>query len=1355
MTKKWILTVVLVMLAGVFAHETVGIADDTCVFTVNTSDDAKPNIVLLLDTGAEMEQVNWHAGFDNNTDYTPVVTPADQVEVIGSPAPSLTAGYLELSNIAPDSGDFKKNNPVTDNLGGAADTPNIAAFYFDDEFAGAGTGRMLFEGMTQAFTVGATLTNYNATATITAVKMGGYNGFYNPYGYAINVSGSSAYLVKILPDLSLDAVGNGIVADVFDTGTKLARWTINGRPIILPTGADGDGTGHPGSVNTVIHDKAVNFRYSTNYLNWLFFGAYAGNGSDLERESRLYPAKMALITVIKKTANRAEFAMYQFTGGNGATQKQPLKDALETVDAADWENSVLVSEYTQNIDNMDTNAYSPLAEGLMTVGGYFNSRSSGLDAGAVCQKNFVIVVTSGLSSMDRGDTGGGSPGCLSGTVLPACVADYDEDTGLGGTVTVLDAGADPETSYELGNITVDYSADGLDNDAANGIDDAGEVVTFPVPYNYEGTSNFDDVAYYMYANDMSDDVDGFQNVYTYTIGFMGDPQTNAFLTNASNNGNGNFNLYDVHHPDYGKYHFEVQDPAELAEKLESAIASILERTNAFAAPVVPVTRTTSGDRLYMSFFTPRESGSWEGNVVKFGLGDENQIVGSDGLDATYDNGAIRDDAEPYWSTINWAADATTDFPKPNGIHNTARNIYTYLGAAADLTAEGDEALLEPNNAFNADNSYLSAAVLGNPDPTRVTVAEVINYVRGADAFDANVDGDTTDNRTIITADVLHSEPLVYEFLHTTGTFLLDPATVSGTFEADEIIFGSSGGVATCTAAQGVDIVGDPALYPWSEVSSTYTPLTYKTMQTAFVVGEVVTGKTSGATGTIQAMSDRTMIFFGANDGMLHAVNDVDGTEAWGFIPPDQLSRVKEMALGTGHEYYIDSSPKIYLKDLNGDGFITDVDGGGTWEATDDQVILVFGERKGGNSYFALDVTDPLTPKYLWWLSGFDWTPFYPGMTYVAGLGESWSEPRFGKVMTADVDPTGTAVMVIGGGYTDDNSAGHAVLLVDVLTGAVVKTFKTGTVPSSLLVADEVEMDYGFASQPVVMDTNGNGFIDKIYIGDTGGQMWRFGEFTDDLGAALTFPDMQENITNWTGQRLFAAGCNEADCTNNSDDNGNALVDERRAFFYPPTITLENGYDLVFMATGDRENPCVEGTYDQVYAVKDSHDPLTNAKTADDLTDITACPGLDMEDAGTAGWFYSLAESEKVLAETTVFYKVMYFSTFTPSTDACAPGGYAKLYALNYKTGCAAINFVAEEEGEDEVLEESLDIGTGIPSKPVLVIRDTGDGPTDRLLVSVGGTTPDEAIPSTGPGVMSIDPPSPTANFFYLWWKDVF
>ena len=87
--------------------------------------------------------------------------------------------------------------------------------------------------------------------------------------------------------------------------------------------------------------------------------------------------------------------------------------------------------------------------------------------------------------------------------------------------------------------------------------------------------------------------------------------------------------------------------------------------------------------------------------------------------------------------------------------------------------------------------------------------------------------------------------------------------------------------------------------------------------------------------------------------MLHAVDDADGKEAWGFIPPDQLSRLPLLIEGYEHPYYLDASPKAFIYDDDKDGNIESADG--------DRIILICGARAGGSSYFALDVTDPVSP----------------------------------------------------------------------------------------------------------------------------------------------------------------------------------------------------------------------------------------------------------------------------------------------------------------------------------------------------------------------------------------------------------
>lgn len=660
----------------------------------------------------------------------------------------------------------------------------------------------------------------------------------------------------------------------------------------------------------------------------------------------------------------------------------------------------------------------------------------------------------------------------------------------------------------------------------------------------------------------------------------------------------------------------------------------------FTAPVVPVTRTTSSNRVYLAFFRPGEGNFWEGNVIKLGISANNEIVDFNDNPALSSESslawALKEDAVPFWETIGWA-----DPLKRNYILNSDRNIYTYLGTSGNLTASA--------NAFTPSNPGLTAAVLG--DPTH-TPEEIIDYIRGADVFDEDDDEDILENRKVITGDVIHSEPLVVDYNESLA-----------------------------------------------------------------------------------------VIYFGSNDGMLHAVKDSkstapesdDGTEMWAFIPPDQLHRLKDIKEGDAHQYFVDSSPKAHIKDVNGNGIIeVDVDSDDDGDIDDDdkdQVILVCGERKGGTSYFALDVTDPYTPVFRWRINrnndteALNLPPAAGPDVIIPELGESWSEPRFGFVKTTvddENDGTPVPVFFIGGGYSPDNSVGSAVLAVSVLSGAVVKKFSGIT-----------NMNYSFPSSVSIVDADSDGYVDKLYVGDLGGQMWRFGRFTDSGENPLGFPNSDENINNWRSHILFSAGCGETSCNNGVDDNSNGVMDEWRKFFYPPSVTLENGYDLVFMGTGDREDLCNTISSDRIYAVKDSHDSGTF--TAGDLIDVTDNQGTTPDFSVHQGWYIRLAEGEKVSSEGVVFFKTFYVTTYLPGV-----GG--TLYALNYKTGDSASGF----------LDRKVWQGDGILSKPVIVINDEGQ----KLLASIGESQPDNESQSVGPGILVIEPTAPPSNFFYLWWKEL-
>ncbi len=1125
----------------------------------------------------------------------------------------------------------------------------------------------------------------------------GGTAFLNENGYGFYQSNGNASTMNIAPFveddgiLTLDTTKGVAGNEVLDeTGRSYYQWTFDSTTVILPVASLIKALGENNQCN-----ECSEIRYSANYLNWIFFSSSVDDGGYKPDEvdeynlfykpagedeyitedgqkngiNRLYLTKQALKNVIEGTENKAKFALYWFdSSDSGVKQNKPLELALEEDD------TTMRASFLESINGMQAYSYTPLAEGLAYIAGYYDTEAAHVYG---CEKNFILLLSPGVSSQDLGGSGNSNDLSLTAAQYePDFLSDFDND--------------DESISNGEGWIIEDMTSDNKDNDGDGEIDEADEAVEYEIPIGYNGSTYLDDIAYYIYNNDVVSWVDGFQNVITYTIGFMGNHVNDLFLINTSNNGNGFTNLYNINDPDYGRYHTTASSPDELVDALSKAINSILERTTVFAAPVVPVTRTTSGDRIYLSFFTPRSENFWEGNVVKYGLNSDNQIVDKYGNPATELNGALIETAEPYWATINWAADPLSSIsPEENGIFYSQRPIYTYLG--------GNTSIVSPENAFNIEN--ITTTLLGNPTHT---ADEIIDYIRGADVFDDDSDAIVDENRDVITGDVLHSKPTVYEFIHKEGTLTLSSAMTG--ISSGEMLVGSMGGRAY---ANGIGFNEDGQ-----------EKIRYNNLLSPFSSGELVVGVESGSSTGIISLSDKTMIFFGSNDGMLHAVRDENGTEAWSFIPPHHLSRIKDIIEGDGHSYFVDGTAKIYLIDDDGDGFIDsdgDDDGDGSPDSDPDKVILVCGERMGSNSFFALDITDPEQPQYLWRISNEEDTSFALPIVYPE-LGESWSEPRFGKVKTSDGDTTGTDALIIGGGYSSDNSLGTKLYILDVLTADLLQEFSFSE-------------NYSLASAASPLDINDNDFIDKIYIGDLGGNMYRIGHFYSSDGTLLSFPQSDENITNWESHLLFSAN--------------DGLVANRK-FYYPPSVTMERGYHLVFMGTGDRNDPCDQDTSDGVFVIKDTHsaasyDMLDLRDVTDPLAVEYVPPNLDSEDVG---WYYLLAQGEKVLAKGLVFSEVYYFTTFTPNNDPCMSGGTAKLYGLDYKSGVAAPGFDGFEAG--------IVIGGGIPSQPVLILND--DPANTRLLVSVGSTNPDDYSDSQGAGIYTFDLNSDN-NFTYIWWRD--
>jgi type IV pilus assembly protein PilY1 len=447
-----------------------------------------------------------------------------------------------------------------------------------------------------------------------------------------------------------------------------------------------------------------------------------------------------------------------------------------------------------------------------------------------------------------------------------------------------------------------------------------------------------------------------------------------------------------------------------------------------------------------------------------------------------------------------------------------------------------------------------------------------------------------------------------------------------------------------------------------------------------------------------AQKNRTTILLtAANDGMLHAFQESDGTELWAFIPPDQLGRLKLVAQSFGsHPYFADSSPVV-----------ADVKISGAWKT-----IAIFGERRGGRSYFALDITDTTNPQYLWSFTD-------------SKMGETWSEAAIGKVKMAD--GTTKYVAIVGGGYdTDDNNiTGKAVLAIDLATGTKLWEYYNNSSSN-----DRQYMNFSLAANATITDLDRDGYIDRIYIGDVGGQLWKF-----DLSAAATLSGGLVN--NWTGKRLF-----DAPPTAQTPPAGEYYAEN--PIYGAPIPAFDEQKNLwVYFGTGDRNHPN-KSSSNRFYGIKDNvgmtnGSPLTEAN----LVNVTSSNAN-----ATQGWYFILADTEKVLASADVFNKVVFFSTFTPtSIAACASGGgAAKLYAVQIATGYAAVDFNlgVALASTDASTTRSKTIGTGIPSKPVIVLTESGA----TISTSVIAATTSQQLPSN-------PAPPPSAMRKVLYWRDMF
>ena len=459
-----------------------------------------------------------------------------------------------------------------------------------------------------------------------------------------------------------------------------------------------------------------------------------------------------------------------------------------------------------------------------------------------------------------------------------------------------------------------------------------------------------------------------------------------------------------------------------------------------------------------------------------------------------------------------------------------------------------------------------------------------------------------------------------------------------------------------------------------------------------------------------ADTPNSVIFVGTNEGYLHAINSEDGKEVFAFVPPELLSNLDAYYKNErtiNRVYGLDGDLTLWVRDINYDGAVVKDDG--------DRAYLYMGMRRGGRNYTALDVTTKNDPKFLWSINSDD--------TGFEKLGQSWSKPTLGRIAVNGVHKN---VLIFAGGYNpmQDNAnfrssdpIGNDLFIVDANDG----TLLWNTAKKS---DDFAAMEYSIPSDPRVIDMNGDGLVDQIYVGDMGGQVWRL---DIDNNATTDDPSVSGGvIANLAGD----------DAVNN------------RRFFYAPDVALVSDGTRQFLSvsigSGNRAHP-LDTTVDdrfymirqhslfkapEGYGIKDEDDKY-RAITEDDLydatgnlinsTDVTIAnkevDKLNKED----GWLLSLSVGgEKVLAPSVTLNNNVVFTTYIPeqtANDDCSPAtGGGRMYSVSVLNATPTTG-LTKDDRFDPLLS------SGIPAEPTPHIDEDGNlriviGYEDKALPSV-------------------------------------
>lgn len=683
----------------------------------------------------------------------------------------------------------------------------------------------------------------------------------------------------------------------------------------------------------------------------------------------------------------------------------------------------------------------------------------------------------------------------------------------------------------------------------------------------------------------------------------------------------------------GKY-FAAKSEDEIVAALKNILVEIQAVNSTFASASLPVNATNRAqneNQVFIGMFRPDSKPRWFGNLKRY------QLINKGG------NIELGDNSSPPIIAVN----TNTGFVTDCAISFWTTDSGSYWQTVNDGSTPPISQLLDPNTIKGKCSGYNAYSDL--PDGPLVEKGAVAEVLRKGN----NSSGTTTwsVNRTIYT----RSGNSLVTFNTTNSGLSSNLVNFISGFDVNNEK-GSSDAATSATQTR-PSIHGDV-------VHSRPLPINY--------------GAGAGV-----------VVYYGANDGTLRAVEAGTGKEKWAFIAPEFLdsSRLTRLMMNSPNNHV----PAVFPNDGNNKDYYFDGSIGFYQNANNSKVWIFPTMRRGGRMIYALDVINPDSPTLKWAVGCPNLGNDTGCTTGMSGIGQTWSIPRGTRIKGySQTDP----VIIVGGGYDacedensktpscGDSSKGREVYVLKASDGSLIKSF---TFPSGRSLAADV----------TPIDVDADGYADYAYAADTAGNIYRI-DF-------INFDKTTRTPDQWTARRVAYT---------NGDPNDNG-----RKFLFGPAVFTNGGKAYLALGSGDREHPLqsqypFNNVVNRFYVYKDDLSVTAidatpvNLDTMKNLTTPTTCsdPSV-LPDSADIGWFMNLnqyGQGEQTVTSALIAGGMVNFSTNRPvnNPNSCnAQLGEARGYAVNLFNASGGVG-VSDACGGPR---SGVFAGGGLPPSPVQAI----------------------------------------------------